>query len=248
MSNRKHVMPSFKELMEDMKPMKFWEKVDHLWSYYKEYLLVAVVLALLIAAGVTGYINATKEPVFRGMMVNITMSQEGYRYLTDDLLAKVGDGNPKQTVNMDYTNFEDLADPTNGEDNYNASLLFIARVSGGIIDCALLDQMAFEFYLTQEAYGDWSTFFTQAELDAMGDKVIYAMQAKDELATTNEDDLSEGETYKRWPAAIDVTDLPFFRDNAPKNERIYLVLSGNKPDLEAVRAFWDHIQAWEKAE
>ena len=116
------------------------------------------------------------------------------------------------------------------------------------MDCALLDQMAFEFYLTQEAYGSWSTFFTQDELDAMGDKVIYAMQAEDEVATTKDDDLSEGETYTRWPAAIDVTDLPFFREQAPKNEKIYLVLSGNNPNLEAVKAFWDHINSWEKSE
>lgn len=248
MSKRNHVMPSFKELMEDMKPMKFWEKVDHLWSYYKEYLLIAVAVGLLIAAGISGYINANKEYLFRGMMVNISMSQEGYRYLTDDLLVKMGDGDPNQTIMMDYTNFQDLADPTNGEDNYNASLLFIARVSGGIMDCALLDQMAFEFYLTQEAYGSWSTFFTQDELDAMGDKVIYAMQAEDEVATTKDDNLSEGETYTRWPAAIDVTDLPFFREQAPKNEKIYLVLSGNNPNHEAVRAFWNHLHEWEKSE
>lgn len=248
MSNRKSVMPTFRELMEDLKPMTFWEKVDHLWSYYKEFLLIAVVLGLLVAAGISGYINANKDYLFNGMMVNISMSQEGYRYLTDDMLERLGTGDPNETIMMDYTNFTDLADPTSTEDNYNASLLFIARVSGGILDCALLDQMAFEFYLTQEAYGDWSTFFTQAELDAMGDKVIYAMQAEDEVAKTEDAVEDDGEEYVRWAAAIDVSDLPFFKEHAPKNEEIYLVLSGNQPDLEAVRAFWDHIHQWEKTE
>ena len=150
---------------------------------------------------------------------------------------------------LDYTNFEDLADPTNGEDNYNASLLFIARVSGGMLDCALLDQMAFEFYLTQEAYGSWNTFFTQAELDAMGDKVIYAMQAEDEVAQTDVDPETEDVAqYTRWPAAIEISDLPFFQEHAPNNEKIYLVLSGNQPNHDAVRAFWDHIHQWEKTE
>lgn len=244
MSKRKSVMPTFRELMADLKPMTFWEKVDHLWTYYKEFVMIAAMVGLLVAAGISGYINASKEYLFNGMMVNISMSQEGYRYVTDDLLAKMGDGDPKQTIMMDYTNFQDLADPTSGEDNYNASLLLIARVSGGLLDCALLDQLAFEFYLTQEAYGDWSTFFTQAELDAMGDRVIYAMQADDETATLEED----VPDAVRWPAAIEISDLPFFREHAPKNDKIYLVLSGNQPDLEAVRAFWDHINQWEKAE
>lgn len=243
MSKRKSVMPTFRELMDDMKPMTFGEKVDHLWTYYKEYVFIAFIVGLLIAAGISGYINANKEYLFKGMMVNISMSQEGYRYLTEDMLTRMGDGDPNQTIMMDYTNFEDLADPTNGEDNYNASLLFIARVSGGLLDCALLDQMAFEFYLTQEAYGDWTTFFTQAELDALGDKVIYAMAAEEEVD-------AEGNVTEavRWPAAIEISDLPFFKEHAPENDKIYFVLSGNQPNHEAVRAFWDHLHDWKKAE
>jgi hypothetical protein len=233
MSKRKSVMPTFRELMEDLKPMTFWEKVDHLWTYYKEYALIAFVVGLLIAAGISGYINANKEYLFRGMMVNISMSQEGFRYLSEDMLARVGTGDPNETVMMDYTNFEDLADPTNGEDNYNASLLFIARVSGGLLDCALLDQMAFEFYLTQGAYGDWSTFFTPEQIEDLEGKMIYAMQEDDEV---------------RMPVAIEVSELPFFREHAPKNDKIYLVLSGNQPNHEAVQAFWDHLHEWKKAE
>ena len=243
MSTRKSVMPTFRELMADLKPMTFSEKVDHLWTYYKEFVFIALAVGLLIAAGISGYINANKEYLFKGMMVNISMSQEGYRYLTEDMLERMGDGDPNQTIMMDYTNFQDLADPTNGEDNYNASLLFIARVSGGLLDCALLDQMAFEFYLTQEAYGDWSTFFTQAELDAMGDKVIYAM-AEEELVDEDGNVIPS----VRWPAAIEISGMPFFQEYAPNNEKIYLVLSGNQPNHEAVRAFWDHLHEWKKAE
>lgn len=243
MSKRKSVMPTFRELMADLKPMTFGEKIDHLWTYYKEYVFIALIVGMLVAAGITGYINANREYLFKGMMVNISMSQEGYRYLTEDMLTRVGTGDPNETVMMDYTNFEDLADPTNGEDNYNASLLLIARVSGGLLDCALLDQMAFEFYLTQEAYGDWSTFFTPAELEAFGDKVIYAMAAEEEID-------EEGNVIEavRWPAAIEISYLPFFKEHAPENEKIYWVLSGNQPNHDAVRAFWDHIYQWEKPE
>ncbi|MBQ3251978.1 MAG: hypothetical protein IJB02_01880 [Oscillospiraceae bacterium] len=233
MSYRKKVTPNFRELMADLKPMTFSEKVDHLWSYYKEWVLIMIIVGLIVSIAITGFINANKEYLFKGMMVNISMSQEGYHYLTEDLFAKLTDGSKDQTLQMDYTNFTSLADPTSGEDNYNASLLFIARVSGQLLDCALLDQLAFEFYLTQEAYGDWGTFFTKEQLDAMGDKVIYAMQENDTV---------------RWPVAIEVSDMPFFQEHAPKNDKIYMVLSGNHPDLNAVQAFWDHLHAWKKAE
>ena len=232
MKKRKNtVIPTFRELLEDLKPMTFWQKVDHLWTYYKEYLLIAAFVVVLLVMGITSFINSGKEVLLRGMMVNLTISQEGYDYLTDDYFVKAGGEEGKQLVEMDYTNFSDLADPTSSEDNYYASLKLMARVSGELLDYALIDQMAFEFYLTQGVYGNLLTLFSQEELDAMGDKVIYAMQ--------------EGDT-ERTPVAIDVTDTDFIRDTAAENEKVYFIISGRNPNLEACRNIWNHIHAWEK--
>ena len=229
MKRRKTVTPTFRELLEDLRPMSFTQKLDHLWTYYKEYLLIVFMVVLVVCVTVSGLVNNSKEVLFKGMMVNINMSQQGYNYLTQDYLQALGGDEDHQKVQMDYTNFTSLADPTSTEDNYTRSLLLIARVSGGMLDCALVDQLAFEFYLTQEVYGDLSTLFTQQELEAMGDRVIYAMQAEETV---------------RWPVAIDVTELEIFRDTAPDNEKIYLILSGNQPNLEACRDFWNYLHAW----
>ena len=229
MKRRKTVTPTLRELLEDLRPMSFTQKLDHLWTYYKEYLLIVFMVVLVVCVTVSGLVNNSKEVLFKGMMVNINMSQQGYNYLTQDYLQALGGDEDHQKVQMDYTNFTSLADPTSTEDNYTRSLLLIARVSGGMLDCALVDQLAFEFYLTQEVYGDLSTLFTQQELEAMGDRVIYAMQAEETV---------------RWPVAIDVTELEIFRDTAPDNEKIYLILSGNQPNLEACRDFWNYLHAW----
>lgn len=229
MKRRKSVTPTFRELLEDLRPMSFTQKLDHLWTYYKEYLLIVFMVALVVCVTVSGLVNNSKEILFRGMMVNINMSQQGYNYLTQDYLQELGGDEDHHKIQMDYTNFTSLADPTSTEDNYTRSLLLLARVSGGMLDCALVDQLAFEFYLTQEVYGDLGTMFTQQELEAMGDRVIYAMQADDTV---------------RWPVAIDVTELKFFKDTAPDNEKIYLILSGNQPNLEACRDFWNYLHAW----
>ena len=232
MNKRKNtVIPTFRELLEDMKPMSFWQKVDHLWTYYKEYLLIAAFVAVLLAMGITGFINSSKEVLLRGMMVNISITQDGYNYLTEDYFAKVGGEEGKQLVEMDYTNFSDLADPTSSEDNYYASMKLMARVSGELLDYALIDQMAFEFYLTQGVYGDLRTLFSQEELDAMGDKVIWSMQ--------------EGDT-ERTPVAINVMDTDFVRDTVGEDEKVYFIISGRNPNLEACRSIWNHIHAWEK--
>ena len=229
MKSRKSVTPTFRELLEDLKPMSFTEKLDHLWTYYKEYLLIVFLVVLVISVTVSSTINKSKEILFRGMMVNISMSQQGYNYLTQDYLEALGGDEAHQKVQMDYTNFTSLADPTSTEDNYSRSIVLLARVSGGLLDCALIDQLALEFYMNQEVFGDLSTLFSQQELDEMGDRVIYAMQ--------------EGETV-RWPVAIDVTNLEFFQDTAPENEKVYLILSGNQPNLEVCRNFWNYLHAW----
>ena len=225
------VIPTFRELLEDMKPMTFAQKVDHLWTYYKEYLLIAVFVAVLLVMSVSSFMNSAREPLLQGMMVNLTITQEGFDYLTQDYFDKIGGVEGKQYVELDYANFADLADPTNGEDHYNASLKLMARVSGQLLDYALLDQMSFEFYLTQGVYGKMSVLFSEQELAEMGDRVIYAMQEED------------GE---RWPVAIDITDTDFVKDAASQNEKVYFILSGNQPDLEACRGIWNHIHAWEK--
>jgi len=227
----RRVTPTFRELLEDLKPMTFGQKVDHLWTYYKEYLIIVVAVALVVGVTLTSLINGSKEVLLRGMMVNISITQQGYQYLSDDYFEKVGGVEGKQMVEMDYANFKDLADPTNSENNYFAALKLISRVSGGLLDYALVDQLAFEFYITQEVYGDLRTLFSQDELDDLGDRVIYAMQE---------------DGTERCPVGIDITDLPFVQDTAGENKRVLFVLSGNHPNLEACREIWDHILAWEK--
>jgi hypothetical protein len=245
MSKRKGVTPTFKELVADLKPMTFSQKLDHLWSYYKEWLLIALLIAIVITIAVSSFINANKDYKFKGMMVNISMSQEGYRYMTDDFLAKIGTGDKNEAVVVDYTNFTDLADPTSTEDNYGASLLLIARVSGQMLDYALIDQFALEFYMTQDVFLDLTEFFTPEELERLGDRVIWAQpEPEDEEDAA---DYEEGE-LDAWAIALDVTDLPFFQDNCGEEEKVYFTMAGNAPDMEGVRNLLDYIMAWEPAQ
>ena len=90
MKNRAKIMPSFKELKEDMKDMTFGEKVDHLWTYYKIYLFLALVAIFMIVMVVNIAINASKKIVVSGMLANVEMTQEGYDYLTIDYFYVLG--------------------------------------------------------------------------------------------------------------------------------------------------------------
>lgn len=222
------------KLREDMAPMTFSQKVDHLWYYYKTYVLVISVLAVGIIA-ILGSTLSKKESIAGGLMVNLTMSTEGYNYLTQAYYDHIG-GQRGQEVRLDSTKFEDLKITSDVEVNYNAALTLVARVSGNLLDYALIDQGAMEFYINQDVFMDLRQFFTEEELAQMQDRLI---QAKIE------------ETGETWIAAVDITDIPFVKDNVgtvnEENGKVYFILSGNPAHPDLLRDIWDYIHAW-KAE
>lgn len=244
MSKRKSVTPTFKELLADLKPMTFWEKADHLWTYYKEWLLVVLLVFIVVAFSATALMNSYKKSLLSGMLINVSMTQAGYNYMTEDYHTYLGATPVWEVVQLDTTNFSSLEDPTSMEDNYNKSLMLMARVSGQMLDYALLDKMALEFYATQEVFLDLREFFTEDEIAAMGDRVIW-MQPEPEEGYTVED-YEPGE-LEPWAMAVNVSDLPFFQDNC-SGETVYFTMSGNHPNMEAVRAFLEYLMAWESPE
>lgn len=223
------------KLHNDMKPMTFWKKVDHLWTYYKEYLWILAFISVFLGAGIAVITAQGQETLVSGMMVNLSIKQQGYDYLSVDYLEKLGGEEGKQKVELDYTNFSSLEDPTSSEDNYQAMMVMVARVSGRMLDYMILDKFAMEYYIVQDVYMDLREFFTEEELAELGDKVITARQ--------------EDET-DAWAVAIDITDLPFVQDNVTLegDDRIYFALSGSTQRLEMCRDVWEYIHAWESKE
>lgn len=222
-------LKGWKKLCADLKPMSFSQKVDHLWTYYKEWLFVVFLLVITVCATITGIKNTSKEVVSSGMLVNISISQKGMNYLSVDYLDAIGGDPEKQKVEIDYTNFESLADPTNAENNYSKSMVLIARVTGGTLDYAIVDKLGLEFYLTQDVFRDLREFFTPQELEELEPHLIYAQV--------------EGEE-DRWPLAVDITHLPFVKDTMSTEEVVYFTLSGNVRSEDACRSIWEYINDW----
>lgn len=228
---RKKVTPTFQELKADLKTMTFPQKLDHLWTYYKYHLLIALVVVIFLSAIVTGMVNASKDVLVSGMLVNVSMDQKGFYYLSEGY-AEVLEAKDDQVVELTSTNFEDLETSDDVELNYNAAQVLIARVSGALLDYAIIDQMSFEFYLTQDVYLDLRQLFSQEELQQLADAdmLAYAQIA---------------ETGERWPVALKISSWPFIADNVGTKGEIYFVVGGNTPDLDMVRGILAHMRAWE---
>ena len=219
------------KLREEMKPMTFKQKADHIWTYYKDYILVSLPFLLIIVGLIASSISNATEKVVTGIMVNITIDQEGFNYLSTDyeeyLQLEKG-----QAVKLEYTNFEDLTTSTDTENNYYAAMGVIGEVSAKTLDYMILDGMSMQFYSTQEVYGDLRTIFTADELAYFEENnlLVYCLE--------------EGQT-EQWPAAVKIDDLPFVKKYIRSDDSVFFALSGSSERLEACRAIWEYLNAWQ---
>lgn len=226
---------SFSKMIEIMKPMTFKQKVEHLWIYYKEWLLVIFFGIMLIGLMFTILNEQRKEVLVGGMMVNISIEQSAMNYMTTEYAQDLGATSKYQVATVDYTSFGDPLDPENGENSYYASMILPSRVSGGMLDYIILDKYAMEYYIAQEVYMDLREFFTEeeiAEFDKEG-RIIYARQEDEEDA---------------WAVAVKITDIPFVKENIKADGDVYFALSGSSKKLDMCRNAWERITTWKPAE
>lgn len=219
------------KLRQDLKPMTFRQKVDHLWTYYKVFIFIILFLCSPLFLLGTFLNRQGQEVLVSGMMVNLQVDPKLMTYMTTDYALDLGATSEKQIAELDYANFGDLFDSQNAEGNYNQMMMLVARVSAGTLDYMLLDQKAMEHYIAQQVYLDLREFFTPQELEALNaeGKVIYARQEDQE---------------DKWAVAVDISDTAFVKDNVNSEGPVYFALSGNYQRPEICRNAWERIQNW----
>lgn len=243
MKKRDHIIPNLKELREDMQGMTFAEKLDHLWTYYKEYLALALVLVMCCVAMVAAYKNATKNIVCTSVYANVTMTPTGMYYLRDGFAKELGVDQKNDIVEVTTVNFSSLADPTSDQNNYDTAQLLSALVAGGRMDYTLMDKMAMEFYINQDVFLDLSEFFTQEELAELKEKdmLVYYQEKYEDNQGNIVDDLTE----EPYPIAVKIQSTPFCQKEMYGKE-VYLAIGGNNPQLDKVRMVWERITQYQK--
>ncbi len=220
----------FKKLREDLKPMSFPDKLDHLWTYYKEVLFTALMVVMVLCIVITGIVNVNRQTLTYGVLVNVSSSVEGYGYLTDSLFTEYGGKEKRQEVVLDSVVFEDPELAQDVRMNYNASMRLLGLVTAKMVDYLLMDTYSLEFYIADEFYMDLEELFSPEELEQLQDRIIYGQ--------------AEG-TQERIPVAVDVSELPFIKENIRTKDKVYLTFAANTERPEACRKLWQWINSWE---
>jgi hypothetical protein len=221
----------FKSLENDkqaLAQMSFREKVDHLWTYYKGFLWVLVAAAMLITLVCTGIINRNKNYVSSGVTVNVELSQDAIDYLS--ALCQERHPDLKEgAFSLESSMMEDFEDTQDYEYNYGILSGILTMAAAKDLDYMIMDKVSMELILKQGTFMDLTEIFTQDELTAFGDIVISARE--------------EEETEAR-PVVINITDLPFIKDNTDADGPVYIAFAASSPRKDACRQIWDDIVAW----
>lgn len=248
MSRRDRVIPTIKELKEDMKGMSFKEKADHLWSYYGMYAVVVLAVVVLIGGFLmTVVLNKQKEILVGGCLVNVSMSQKGYNYLSQDYLAYLGGDEDRQIVEISATDFSSLEDPTSAEDNYNASMLLVNLASANRLDYAIVDGFALKHYLGWEdgLFLDLRTCFSEEQMAYFKehDMLWYVLRTEDEQ------EFEQGEFTaddpRMVPVALKMKKTAFGQKMMGDKEAYFVIVALNKGP-EAAVAVWEYIENWKE--
>ena len=244
MSKRERVIPSLKELKADMQGMTFAQKADHLWTYYKEWLIVLLLIVVLISVTVTSIQNLSKNIVCSATYANISITPGGMRHMSEEFAKDLGVDNVKDVVEVNYTNFQSLVDPTSSEDHYNAAMLMVNMVAAGRMDYALMDKLAMEFYITQDIFLDLREFFTEEEIRQLDENRLLIWYQPGELDAEGNiipESLIEEE---RYPVAVRVQNTPFCQKEMYGAD-VYFAVGGREPKLDMVRKAWERMNTYQ---
>ena len=215
----------FAQLKVDLEPMTFPEKIDHIWSYNKELILIVVGVSILVIGLLVTFLQKP-DVVFCGFIVNTQLSEEGTSYLSTDYGNLIGVSG-KQEVQLIPAIFN-MELNSAAEHNQATTLQIAAYCQDASLDYLMLDKHAVEKLVNVETCYDLNTFFTEEELEQWQDKLLMAK-------------LEDGTEIAY---AVDISGTKFAKDCITNQSELYLCFINNTQHLDRCHEFWNYILNW----
>ena len=225
-------MKPFKNLRSTLRPMSHRERLEHIWTYYRTDFIILMVFIILFACFLTARLTK-KEILLGGLYVNVQLNEAGKDY-TETAFFNLESGNSKRQMIDNYTvGLTKIQDDSHLEENYYTLSAIAARVGAPQIDYFLADQIAMETFLTQGMYMDLREFFSEEELLAYQDRLVF-------FATADENGVL---TEEKYPVAINISDTEFAHECLQTSSEVFFSVAVNTRNIERTKRFWDYLLA-----
>lgn len=222
-----------KQLKENLSKMSFKEKLDHLWTYYKGVLAILAVVIAICSIIVTCIQNKNTTTLISGIGINVILSEEGRDYVENVYFEQHKTGGREQALYSETTH-DDFSNTATMEDSYMALMSLMALTAAGDLDYLFMDDQAIRNLMVHQLFMDLREVYTEAELEALGDKVVWG-------------EIGNEEDHRFIPFAINIEHIPFIAENADNVADTYFSFVVNSPRVEAAKAYLDFLMAWQPA-
>lgn len=134
---------------QKLKSMTLGQKIEYLWTYYKVWLLVLLIVIMIGSIVWTMIQNGMKDEILSLAIVDADLdSQGGVDQMTDDLLDYVGTGDKYETIVVDSS-------ARSGEDYTDVTKRMVLLASG-TVDLFICNEELYQEYEEQGGFRDWS--------------------------------------------------------------------------------------------
>lgn len=217
-----------RELFSQMTPR---EKANHIWLYFKWYILLGIAAMAIVVSGIYSAVTA-KEPVLYVGYLNVAVGEDLDARLSVDFLDTT-ELDPKKNEVLFYRDLYLSSDPSaeNHQYAYTSRMKVLATINSQQLDVVMMNR---------EAYDLCSGSGYLLELDTL----FGADSPAAPLLTTNtvilednamEYDLNQADEYiaitEEAVNALNLSDVPMFRQAGFSGE-VYVGIIANTPRLE----------------
>lgn len=197
--------PSLEKPKLDIRKMGFAGTAVHLWTYYKWWLIIPVIVIVMIVYSITSYIKETKKAYLNIAMVNAY--EDGM-----DLFLDYSDSIGKEILVDTTYRHPQNEDPLMMTEQMSASVQKLATsIQDGIVDVVITNSRALKEY-TYTGFIDLREVLSEEQMQALNERgMIYTLPDED---------------GNEIPVGIYISDMKFFEPAYPDfPEKHYLVLS-----------------------
>lgn len=219
---------NFKELKATLSKMSWQERISHIWFHYK-YVLLLVIAAVIVVCGIISSASNKKiEVLYSGAVVNVNLSDTSEQYLHENWMKKLNGQEETQKVELLQISFQDLLTTKDPEKDSASAMHVTAMVAAQSLDYVIMDEIGYHQYKDQDIFA------------SVEEALPEELQAKLESSFVYH-------TYDgvEFPIAIDISDLPFIKNNAKDSGKVYIAFPGNTGRTERNAEFVNYLLNWE---
>lgn len=131
--------------------MNFRQKLEHIWIYYKMWILVLIVLIAVAISAIGSIRYNSRQQLISGIFLNTTTTEEGYAHLKDGYWQFRG-SSPKQRTELIESRTLDMENlPENDAANL---MVVVSMIAAKTLDYVIADESALNMLDEQEVVLD----------------------------------------------------------------------------------------------